>query len=312
MEQRDQRSGVLLVLAAGALWGTVGPAQVLAGPAVEPVALGGARILLGGLVLAAAVLATDPGSLRGLVTRRWPALLAASAATATFQAAFLMSVATTGAAAATAVTFGVAPVATGVAQRVALGTALSRRWVAGTVCAVLGCAVLVTPAGGVPVDVAGLALGVLAGGCFGVYTVAAKRLIGHGAAMPAAVAVTLLVGGSVLLPWTIAALPALTEPRILALVLWLGPVTAAAAYWCFVTGLHRVSAATAGTLSLVEPLVAAALAVVVLGERPSAPVTAGAVLLLGGLVLVSLNRRIGGPPAARPARPRGPRHCTAA
>jgi DME family drug/metabolite transporter len=63
----------------------------------------------------------------------------------------------------------------------------------------------------------------------------------------------------------------------------------AAAYWFFVTGLRRVSAATAGTLSLVEPLVAAALAVLLLGERPSAPVATGAVLLLGGLVIVPVS-----------------------
>jgi DME family drug/metabolite transporter len=287
VKQREQRSGVLLVLSAGVLWGTVGPAQVLAGSAVEPAALGGARILLGGLVLAAAVLATDPASVRALTARRWPALLAASAATATFQTAFLMSVAATGAAVATAVTFGITPVTTGLAERIVFGTRLSRRWTAGTLCAVLGCAVLVIPAGGAQVDVLGAAFGVVAGGCFGVYTVAAKHLIGHGAAMPAAVAVTLLIGGAVLAPWTIAALPALVTPRILVLVLWLGPITAAAAYWFFVTGLRRVSAATAGTLSLVEPLVATALALLVLGERPSAPVAAGAVLLLGGLVIVS-------------------------
>jgi DME family drug/metabolite transporter len=135
--------------------------------------------------------------------------------------------------------------------------------------------------------VAGAALGALAGGCYGVYTVAAKHLIQRGTSMPAAVAVTLLVGGSVLAPWTLSALPELTTPSTLALVLWLGPVTAAAAYWFFVTGLRRVSAATAGTLALVEPLVATTLAVLVLGERLSAPVTAGAVLLLGGLVIVS-------------------------
>jgi DME family drug/metabolite transporter len=200
-----------------------------------------------------------------------------------------MSVAATGAAVATAVTFGVAPVATGLAERIASGTRLSRRWVAGTVCAVLGCAVLVVPTGGVQVDL--LALGALAGGCFGIYTVAAKHLIRHGAAMPAAVAVTLLVGGMLLAPWTLTALPDLATPHVLALVLWLGPVTAAAAYWFFVTGLRRVSAATAGTLSLVEPLVATALAVLVLG--PSAPVAAGAVLLLGGLVIVSRQRASG-------------------
>ncbi|WP_233160230.1 DMT family transporter [Pseudonocardia sp. MH-G8] len=290
MERQKNRFGVPLVLLAGVLWGTVGPAQLLAGAAAGPAALGGARILVGGLVLAAVVLATDAGSFRLLTGRAWPAVLAASAATATFQAAFMTSVATTGAAVATALTFGVAPVATGICERAATGTRLTRRWVAGTGCAVIGCVLVVAPAEGVRVDLGGAALGVLAGACFGVYTVSAKRLIQHGVPMPAAVAVTLLVGGAVLAPWTLAALPALTTPRGLALVVWLGPVTAAAAYWFFVTGLRRVSAATAGTLSLVEPLVAAALAVLLLGERLSAPVTAGAVLLLGGLVVVSWPR----------------------
>src|SRR5690606_34094319 len=66
VEQRDQRTGILLVLAAGVLWATVGPAQVVAGSVVDPAALGGARILIGGLVLAAVVLATAaPRGVRG-------------------------------------------------------------------------------------------------------------------------------------------------------------------------------------------------------------------------------------------------------
>jgi drug/metabolite transporter, DME family len=233
------------------------------------------------------VLATDPRTYRALTRPAWPALLAASAATATFQTAFMTSVATTGAAVATAITFGIAPVSTGVAERLALGIRLSRRWAAGTLCAVVGCGLVTVPTGGAQVDLMGAALAALAGICFGGYTVAAKLLIRHEVGMPAAVSVTLLVGGAALAPWTLAALPALTQPRALTLVLWLGPITAALAYWFFVTGLRRVTAATAGTLSLAEPLVAAVLAVVVLGERPSAPVTAGAILLLGGLVVVS-------------------------
>lgn len=311
VERQKNRIGITLVLLAGVLWGTVGPAQLLAGPVAGPAALGGARILVGGLVLVAVVLATDPASFRLLTGRAWPAVLAASAATATFQTAFLTSVATTGAAVATALTFGVAPVATGICERIALGTRLTRRWVAGTGCAVVGCALLLTPADGVQVDLLGAALGVLAGACFGVYTVSAKQLIHRGVPMPAAVAVTLLVGGAALAPWTLAALPAFTTPRGLILVVWLGPITAAAAYWFFVTGLRRVSAATAGTLSLVEPLVAAALAVLLLGERLSAPVTAGAVLLLGGLVVVSAPAgqavRRAPTPTATAARTRPPR-----
>lgn len=69
---------------------------------------------------------------------------------------------------------------------------------------------------------------------------------------------------------------------------WLGVAATAVAYMSFVAGLGRVTAATAGTLSLAEPLVATALAIVVLGERLSAPVAAGSLLLLGGLFVVSV------------------------
>jgi DME family drug/metabolite transporter len=291
MEQRNGVSGVLLVLMAGILWGTVGPAQLLADVPASPVALGGARILLGGVVLAVIASVTAPRAYGTLSRASWPPLLAASAATATFQAAFMTSVARTGAAVATAIAFGVAPVGTGACERLVLGTRLTRRWIGGTAFAVIGCALVMTPAGAVRVDVYGAAFGALAGGCFGVYTVAAKRLIQGGVGMPAAVSVTLLAGGAVLAPWTLAGLPAFGTVRGFALVTWLGPVTAALAYWFFVTGLRRVTAATAGTLSLAEPLVATALAVFVLGERTSTPVTAGSVLLLGGLIIVSLPSR---------------------
>ncbi len=284
---------MLLVLGAGLLWGSVGPAQVLAGPGAPPVALGGARVLLGGLVLAGIVLATTPRAYQGWPRASWPPLLAATAATTVFQAAFLTSVARTGAALATAVTFGIVPVATGAVSYTSETCIRDRRWIGGTACAVLGCALVTAPAGADRVDLVGVAFAVLSGGCFGVYTVSAKLLTLGRVSMPAAVSVTLLVGGVLLAPWTLAGLPALTTARSLALVAWLGPITAALAYWFFVTGLRRVTAATAGTLSLAEPLVATALAVLVLHERMSARVTAGLLVLLGGLVVVSLPGRRG-------------------
>jgi DME family drug/metabolite transporter len=295
MRQRNDSSGVLLVLAAGVLWGTVGPAQVLAGSPASPITLGAARILTGGLLLTAFVLVAAPGSVRVPGRAAWPALLAASAATGTFQAAVLTSVDRSGAAVATAVVFGLAPVTTGLFERVVLRTRLTRRWAAGTACAIAGCALLMLPGasgaagdGTSGADPLGIGLGLLAGCCFGVYTVAAKRLLDHRVAMPAAVAVTLLVGGTLLLPWAAPGVPDLAGPRSLALVAWLGVAATAVAYMCFVGGLRRVTAATAGTLSLAEPLVAAVLALAVLGERLPAPAAAGALLLLGGLVLVSV------------------------
>ncbi|MFE9099144.1 DMT family transporter [Actinomadura geliboluensis] len=297
MDRRNDMSGPLLILAAGVLWGTVGPAQVLAAPDAAPVAVGGARIMSGGLVLALLVLALDRRAFRTLTRRTWAPLAAASAATGTFQAAFFSAVDRTGAAVATAVVFGLAPVSTGLCERLVLRTRLSRRWWAGTGCAVGGVALLMVPGPAVHVDPVGVLLSLAAGACFGVYTVSAKVLTGRDAGMAAAVSVTLLAGGAALLPWTLAELPALAAPRSAVLVGWLGIAATAAAYMFFVTGLGRVAAATAGTLSLAEPLVAAVLAVAVLGERLSAPVAAGSLLLLGGLFVVSV-----------PARPRAARY----
>ncbi len=306
MNRRNNGAGPLLVLAAGVLWGTVGPAQVLAASSASPVAIGGARILSGGLVLAALVLATEPRAFRALSRRAWRPLAAASAATCVFQATFFSAVDRTGAAVATAVVFGLAPVSTGLCERIVLGTALARRWWIGTAAAVGGVVLLMAPGPDVHVDPAGVALSLAGGTCFGVYTVSAKVLtardvVAGGRGMAAAVSVTLLAGGAVLLPWTLAGLPALAAPRSAALVAWLGIAATAAAYMAFVTGLERVTAAAAGTLSLAEPLVAAVLAVLVLDERMSAPVAAGSVLLLGGLLVVSLPGRPS--PSSRSGRP---------
>ncbi|MBT2211692.1 DMT family transporter [Actinomadura sp. NEAU-AAG7] len=303
MNRRNNSSGVLLVLAAGVLWGTVGPAQVLAEPSASPVAVGGARIITGGLVLAAVVLATNPRSFLTLRRPAWPPILAAATATGTFQASFFGAVDRTGAAVATAVVFGLAPVSTGLCERLVLGTGLSRRWWAGTACAVGGVGLLTVPGSSADADLGGIALGLAGGTCFGVYTVSAKTLTGRDVGMTAAVSVTLLAGGSALLPWTLAGLPALADPRPLALVGWLGIATTAAAYMFFVTGLVRVSAATAGTLSLAEPLVATGLAIAVLGERMAAPVAAGSLLLLGGLIVVSWPDRA--PPGEEHGEPSG-------
>ena len=293
--QRNSLSAILVVLAAGLLWGTVGPAEILAHSQAGPVAVGGARILSGGIVLAAITLIRDPGAFRALPRKAWPTVLAASAATAVFQGVFLTSVARTGAAVATAVTFGIAPVSTGLCERIVLGTRLSRRWVAGTACAIAGCVLVSAPHGAGPAgqahaDIYGIACGVVAGGCFGVYTVSAKRLIRGNVNMLAAVPVTLLIGGAALAPWTVPGLTGFAAPRSLALVAWLGPVTVALAYWLFVVGLRRLNAATAATLSLAEPLVATALGIGILRERLSFPIAAGTLLLLGGLVLVSVPR----------------------
>lgn len=61
--------GAGLVVAAAVLWGTVGPAQVLVSSPMAPAALGGWRLLVGGLALTA--LTVRPARLRASQRARW-------------------------------------------------------------------------------------------------------------------------------------------------------------------------------------------------------------------------------------------------
>ena len=307
----SRRYGSLQILAAATLWGTTGPVQVLARLPVAPAAVGGMRILAGGLVLLAWTLARrgprqlvtpahrGPGPLDALARQRrhWRPLLAASCATGVFQAAYFTSVSRTGAALATAIVFGVAPVTTGLAARIIGRSPLGWGWAAGTGCAIAGCVLLLLPGHASRVDGVGVVLAIVAAGCYAVYTVSAKRLADDGAAMPAAVSITLIAGGLLLTPWLVAAGPGLFSGRALLTAAWLGPVTTAVAYMLFVQGLRTVPAATAGTLSLAEPLVAALAGIGLLHEHLTAPAVIGCGLLAAGLAFASLQ------PSRRRARP---------
>lgn len=278
--------GPALVLGAAVLWGTVGPAQVWLGAGDDPAALGAARILIGGLVLAAAGLRSGNG-LRALARRKvWPWLLVAALATGIYQAGFMLSVSRAGAALATAVALGVAPVATGTLARLFRHERLGAAWTAGTAAATAGCVLLLAPGAG-QVNVSGVILGILSGFCYGIYTVAAKQLTAQQVSMPAAVSATLLIGGLAISPALITHPPALANARSLALLAWLGLAATALAYLMFVAGLKQVPASTAGTLSLAEPLVAAILGLTALGERLTPLSAAGLLLLLSGMIIVS-------------------------
>lgn len=283
-------SGIVALLAAAVLWGTVGPAQLLADTDVAPVALGACRMLLGGLALG--VFTVRRAGLRTLWrpgARLW--LPVSILVTAAFQACFLEAVDRTGAALATAVTFGTVPVVSGLWARGLDGERGGAAWWCGTVCSVAGVGLLLVPGEAARADAAGVFLGVVAGAGFGTYITATKRLARHGADTATAAPVSVVCAGVLVSPWLFAAPDGITEPRAVALVCWLALGTTALGYLLFTRGVARVSAATAGTLSLAEPLVATVLGFVLLGERLSLPAACGAGLLLTGLVVVSLPAR---------------------
>ena len=255
---------------------------------MTPAALGGWRLLAGGLALGAFTI--RPRIMRTLTTRAIAVPLTVCAlSTGVYQAAFLSSVARTGAALATVVALGVAPAATGLCARWVTGERMSRTWLVSTIAAIAGCACLLAPAS-TRVDPLGLLLAAASGTCYGLYTVYAKQLATAAPAdqLPAFSALSLLLGSLCLLPWALDGAAAVHDQTTLALIAWLGIVTTAAAYWLFTAGLSRVLATTAGTLSLAEPLAAALIGVLLLHEDLSSWAWAGCALILAGMVAMCL------------------------
>ncbi len=299
---------VLAVLAAALCFATTGTAQELADVAGTAFEVGLARIVLGGALLAAGSWwlvgarssggtdPVDPMVARTSVLASWPrplVVVVGAIGVLAYQPTFFQGTASNGVAVGTVVALGSAPVITGALDGVLRRRLPGLRWGAATALALVGVALVSGALGQVGVG-SGVALGadvlwsVAAGASYAVYTVAAKELLDSGwsprRCMGAmfGVAAALAIG-----PLALSAPRWLLSGSGLLLVLWLGVVTTAIAYLLFGWGLARLPAASVATLTLAEPLGAALLGVLLLGERLDSSALTGLVVLVVGLVLLA-------------------------
>jgi DME family drug/metabolite transporter len=123
---------------------------------------------------------------------------------------------------------------------------------------------------------------------------------------------TTTVGALVLLPTAfLGGSRTTTDPVALATLAYLGVLTMAVAYGLLYAGLRTADRGAAVVATLLEPVTAAVLAALVVGERLGTGGVVGTALIL--LAVASLGRRgraAGGPltPAPEPDRVSGPRH----
>jgi DME family drug/metabolite transporter len=275
------------VLLAAICFGTTGTAQALGPDATDPASVGAARILVGGALLTAVALAAR-GGLRG----RWARgpVLAAVAGVACYQLAFFAAVADTGVAVGTIVALGSAPTLAGLFEWALERRRPPGRWTVATVLACAGVALLALSGGDASVSAPGIALAVVAGASYAVYTLAAKRLLTAGNSPESVMAIVFGLGAIALLPVLAASSPEwLLQADGVALALFLGIVPTAFAYILFARGLRRLSAAETATLTLAEPLTAGVLGAVVLAERLTATSAVGAGLVLAGLLALGVR-----------------------
>ncbi len=295
-------TGVTLLVLAGVAWGTGGLLGSLVGSTtgLNPLAVAAYRLGLGGLLVLLAVagaalvgpgrrpLLGGPGA-RPAALRR---IGVVAGLAAVFQACYFTAVALTSVGLATLVTIGVAPVVVigveAVRGRAGPGSAAT------VVLALTGLGLLVGVPAAAPdplAALAGAAAAVAAGAGFATMTVLGARAVpGLDAGFATG---TAFVAGGLLLAVPAAAAGGVAFPPTttgLALLALLATVPTALAYTAYFRGLDRSgSAATGAVVALLEPLTAAVLAALVLGERLGVTGLVGALLL--AVAVVRAGRR---------------------
>ncbi|MHA7290331.1 DMT family transporter [Arthrobacter sp. MDT3-24] len=289
--------GALFVLTASVLWGTTGTAATFA-PDVSPLAIGAAAMGFGGL-LQAAIAAQPMMAFRAALRSHWRSVALGSLAVATYPLAFYSSMHLAGVAVGTVVSIGSAPLASAVIERIVDKRPFTGRWIAGAVLGVTGAVLLciadaghadAAPASGSGWSTpAGIGLGLMAGLTYALYSWAAHRLISTGVPSRAVMGTVFGTGGLLLMPVLVATgAPLVASWQNLAVGAYMALVPMFAGYVLFGWGLARIRASTATTLSLSETVVAAVLAVVVVGERLPALGWAGAAMIAGSLFVLTL------------------------
>jgi len=285
----------LAILAAALCFSTTGTAQALAGVDASPLAVGAARIVVGGGILGLLALAQRSPVRAPSGSRASTAALIAVGALGVlaYQPLFFLGTRENGVAIGTVVALGSAPIATGIVDAVRLRRAPAPRWMLATAVALIG-VVLVS---GVTGGAAALAPGGLfasagAGMSYALYTVCGKALIERGWNSTRVMGAVFGVAAVASLPVLfLAGTSWLLTPNGLVLALWLGIVTTAIAYLLFGWGLARLSAVTVSTLTLAEPLAATLLGLFVLREHLTLVSGIGLALIAVGLAVVSAPSR---------------------
>ncbi|GAA2600771.1 EamA family transporter [Streptomyces roseoviolaceus] len=283
--------GLLYLIVAGVAWGTAGAAASLVYRASDmgPVALSFWRCAAG-LVLLLAVRLVRPRAgtaVREPLGRRALRAGVTGLGLAVFQTAYFAAVSATGLAVATVVTLGAGPVLIALGARLTLAERLGRGGSVAVAGALAGLAVLVLGGGDTAVRPWGVLLALLSAGGYSAMTVLTRRWGRDGGADASRTTVgAFAVTSLCLLPfaWADGLLPHAEEPgRLLVLLAYVAAVPTALAYGLYFAGAAVVRSATVSVIMLLEPVSAAVLAVVLLGERLTVATVAGTLLMLGSV-----------------------------
>lgn len=303
-----RRWGVIAILFAAVVWGTTGTAATFA-PGVSAAAIGAAAMGLGGIGQA---LWAGRG-IRNQRARLWEQrclLVIGALAVAVYPLAFYGAMRLAGVTVGTVITIGSAPLLSALIEYVLDGRRLTLRWALGAAVGLIGMGLICLAEGAAHGQVVGgssaplgVLLGLIGGLTYALYSWSARRMMLQGTGSKIAMGATFGLGGLLLMPVLMVSGGAfLASWSNAAVGLYMAAVPMFLGYIAFGYGLARVEASTATVITLFEPVVAAVLAVLIVGERLPPLGWIGVALVIGCLAIITLPL----PPRLRRAAPAPP------
>lgn len=300
--QTDSPYGTTAILLAALLWGTTGTVASFA-PQVSALAIGAFAMGIGGLLQA--MICGQNIINRWQEIKQYKALLVPGVASIVlYPLAFYSSMRFAGVAVGTVVTIASAPFAAMLLEYLSgQSVPVGRRWLLSVLLGVSGVVLLsVTESasvGYVPqwMNTLGVGLGLVAGATYAAYSWVAKRLMDKGLPSQPVMGTLFGLGAIVLLPsLAFSGDNLFSSPENTLVALYMALVPMFLGYLAFGYGLRTVPASRATLLTLFEPVVAALLAVFLIGETLTMTGWTG-MGLIGGCLLIQAQ------PADKPSVP---------
>lgn len=272
------------------LWGTTGTAASFV-KSVSPLAIGAFAMGVSGLLMG---LHSLPSLLkeRSILHKCWGAILLGGLSVAIYPLAFYSSMSLAGVAVGTVISIACAPFFSVLLEIFIDQTKVSQQWKISFIVCSIGIIALTLSRQPLQQEnsgdeyILGIVLGILAAFTYASYSWTAKSMIKQGVSSSSAMSVMFLFASLLLLPsLLISNEPLFSNTINITALLYLALIPMFIGYLAFAYGLQSISASQATLITLLEPAVAAMLAVMVIGEQLSWAGWVGIVLIMFGLLL---------------------------
>ncbi|MDP5254656.1 MULTISPECIES: DMT family transporter [unclassified Vibrio] len=283
MEKKKYYQGILCLVVASLLWGTTGTAASFL-PQVNALAIGAMTMSLGGVLLAyrsRRSISADKSRLR----QHNKTVLIGALCVFTYPLAFYLSMRLSGVAIGTVISIASAPFFSAVLDYVISKQVISRRWWGAFLLGGAGVFLLCVPSSqqldAQSSNAFGVGLALVAGLSYAGYTKAGKRLMDAQISSSSAMASMFLVAAFLLLPTLWFTGEGLSiQWQTVGVLIYLGVIPMFVGYVLFGQGLSVMPASQVTLITLLEPVIAAVLAVCIVGEHLGIRGTLGVVMVI--------------------------------